>query len=144
MRRNALHIFLAGAPLVVILALKGVEASPPSAGVLAAELTPPPCAPTPISPGVPTPPIPCEQTPTPRKPHAAVCVSLAADQGDAAAGSDIVTYRIAVRNTDQISAKRLTLTLPFDPAVQSVLDTSFSDPRAWVSKLNDDAVTMRL
>jgi hypothetical protein len=55
----------------------------------------------------------------------------------------IVAFTITATNRGKGWANDAELTLPFDPAVMSVIDASFSTPRGWVSRLEASSLTIR-
>lgn len=146
MQRLIWHSCRLGLALVLgsLLVLSGgnTELAGAARMVLAEEL--PPCPPEPATPGVP-PPFPCDDyyEDEPLMPGE-VCMSLYADPDGAPLPDHVVTYWLLVANDSFYKLNYTSIDFPFDPAQQVLLDFSTSDPRAWVSAVQTDNVTVEI
>jgi hypothetical protein len=57
--------------------------------------------------------------------------------------SGFMSYTVKATNSGDGYAKDTTITLPFNPLAQRLVDVKFNDSDAWVSALRDNAVVMK-
>lgn len=69
-----------------------------------------------------------------------VTVTQRASPSLAARPGDTLTYTVVTTNRGAGAASDTTMTLPFDPAKQTLLDATFSRKDAWVSSVSDGAL----
>lgn len=82
------------------------------------------------------------QTPIARQQPARVTVVLRVNPNHRVAGPSDILLTIEIVNRGFGAASNTTVKVPFDPAFVTVMDAQFSDPTAWVSELDTDALTI--
>jgi uncharacterized repeat protein (TIGR01451 family) len=71
-------------------------------------------------------------------------VRLFASPGGAIPPGQVATYRLVVRNSGRADATQVRVTLPFAQDTQTLLNTTFSGPGAWVSAVQTGTVELHL